>query len=338
MPGIMSLLVAVLVSAAPPTRVSDVQVQRNDEAFETRLGFNRGIPESNVTLDFVNETIQLNVRGAKIDRPQSKALQDDPGVRSVYTYQANPDILRTRVILKKGTRADQYRDRVDVQVAGEDVLLRLRDEFTAAAPVQTFEPPVALGEPSPEPAPQEVPAGSKVSEAEAVLQSENPAKEKNLSEAQIPVLTQTAKTEAAAASGENTLVRTGLGFAIAIALLVTLGLGVRKWVQNRALPKTNTSIRMLTQFHMGPKRSLAVVRVAGETLLIGVTDSNVTLLKTLSLIDEEIPENVPRSFEETLGRAGAGEVDFKEDQRPDDFSFKGLRDIYKSSRKSSREV
>jgi flagellar protein FliO/FliZ len=43
-----------------------------------------------------------------------------------------------------------------------------------------------------------------------------------------------------------------------------------------------------------------IVQVAGETLLLGVTDHNITMLKTLALIDDEVPAELPQKFNHTM--------------------------------------
>ncbi len=63
-------------------------------------------------------------------------------------------------------------------------------------------------------------------------------------------------------------------------------------------------IRVLTQHHLGPKKTLAIVRVAGESILIGITDHNISMLKSLSLLDDEIPNNeAANNFQQTLDHA-----------------------------------
>ena len=60
-------------------------------------------------------------------------------------------------------------------------------------------------------------------------------------------------------------------------------------------------IRVLTQFHLGPKKTLAIVRVAGESILIGITDHNISMLKSLSLLDDEVPNSEEATnFQQTL--------------------------------------
>ncbi|MFZ4404525.1 MAG: FliO/MopB family protein [Pseudobdellovibrionaceae bacterium] len=71
-------------------------------------------------------------------------------------------------------------------------------------------------------------------------------------------------------------------------------------------------IKILTQHFLGPKKSLAIIRVAGESILIGVTENNINLIKSLALLDEDIPEQTPEKFSNLV-----------EDE---DFYFKGIKD------------
>jgi len=65
-------------------------------------------------------------------------------------------------------------------------------------------------------------------------------------------------------------------------------------------PESLMKIKMITQFHLGPKKSLAVIRVAGESLLLSITDTQISLIKSLALLDEDIPESTPMDFAASL--------------------------------------
>lgn len=65
----------------------------------------------------------------------------------------------------------------------------------------------------------------------------------------------------------------------------------RRWKSDRARGAEKTRIEMLHQFHLGPKKSVALIRVAGEAILIGCTDHSVNFIKSIALIDDEL-ENV----------------------------------------------
>ncbi len=105
-------------------------------------------------------------------------------------------------------------------------------------------------------------------------------------------------------------------------------------------------IKILTQHYLGPKKSLAVIRVAGESILIGITDSSINAIKTLSLMDDEIPDHVPGAFNETLDRKT--KADAKNDSRQfnisnmetadEEFTVAGLQDLVKEKLKGMRSL
>lgn len=153
--------------------------------------------------------------------------------------------------------------------------------------------------------------------------------------------------------------------------------GFKKWPGAKKLTGRSRMIEVLSQHHLGPKRSLAVVRVAGEACLIGVTDQNITILKTLSLLDDDVPnvgkenENSPKKetktlsskFQETLAatftksnvktapqennektgaafytRAAKVAAAKAETAPEEDFTMQGLREIVGERLKSMREL
>ena len=89
-----------------------------------------------------------------------------------------------------------------------------------------------------------------------------------------------------------------------------------------------------------------IVNVAGESLLLGVTDHNISILKNLSLLDEELPSDVPTTF------AGAINETFVEsknlvasrnsnEEQEDDFAVQGLaqiKDKVSSRLKNMRQI
>ena len=72
------------------------------------------------------------------------------------------------------------------------------------------------------------------------------------------------------------------------------------WRRNYQLTTQNKKIRILSQFYLGSKKRLMIIRVAGEHLLLGVTDSNISLIKPLSLIDEDSHLESEESFVKKL--------------------------------------
>jgi flagellar protein FliO/FliZ len=74
----------------------------------------------------------------------------------------------------------------------------------------------------------------------------------------------------------------------------------RRWARPKDSKAKGSRIEMLHQFHMGPRRSIALIRVAGETMLVGVTDHNINMLKAVTLIDDELEGLMKKDFNNFL--------------------------------------
>lgn len=150
-------------------------------------------------------------------------------------------------------------------------------------------------------------------------------------ESEIPVFASTAQEKKSAGVGIERLVLTL--FVVCVVLAAAL-FGIKRWGINRkGLAGSNTKIQILTQHHLGPKKSLAIVQVAGEAILIGITDQNISMLKTLALIDDEVPGLVPKNFSDELENdanlANLEQEGFEpEPEEPvENFAMKGLGEV-----------
>ena len=118
-----------------------------------------------------------------------------------------------------------------------------------------------------------------------------------MKESEIPV---NLGSQQKAASNDSPLFKIILSFAV----LGVLGCGgyffFKKYVRTAGDQSNAKQIKILTQHYLGPKKSLAIVRVAGESILIGVTDQNISMIKALSLLDDELPQVLPKNFEDSL--------------------------------------
>jgi flagellar protein FliO/FliZ len=99
--------------------------------------------------------------------------------------------------------------------------------------------------------------------------------------------------------------------------------------------KRNSQVKILTQHYLGPKKSLAIIRVAGESMLIGVTDQNINLIKTLALLDEEIPQDTPKDFSKSLDKSMN---EFSSEDETEEFSFSKIKDFVSGRLKNMKEI
>lgn len=171
---------------------------------------------------------------------------------------------------------------------------------------------------------------------------------KKLAESDIPVLTSVKEKKVAGGSSSFRVLISFFVLAILAGGLVLFS----KWYTKKHTKSTeNHKIRVLTQHYLGPKKSLAIVRVAGESILIGVTDHSISMLKSLSLIDDEVPENLPNHFQESMDEADLNpdlQVKMKKESNPtngkpkadevDDFVLNTIKDKVSVKLKNMRSI
>ena len=181
------------------------------------------------------------------------------------------------------------------------------------------------------------PAAESTAKSEAnTLIPEATASIKNVKEADIPVNLETAKKSA---TGENPIYKVLAAFGILGILGCAAYLFIKKYKHTAGKQNQATQIKILTQHYLGPKKSLAIIRVAGESILVGITEQNINLIKSLSLLDEEIPVETPKSFGNVFSKtqkmnATAAAQDVAEDE----FAISGIKDFVSSKLKNMRSL
>ena len=154
-----------------------------------------------------------------------------------------------------------------------------------------------------------------------------------LAEDQIPLTIEAAKKPAEAGSPVTKALMSGM---ILLALAGTSFYFVRKYRSSNSINKSNMQIKVLSQHYLGPKKSLAIIHVAGESMLVGITDTNISMIKSLSLIDDEVPANVPNTFADSLTKADASAPTAARHELDEEFSFSNVTDTVSKKIKSMR--
>ena len=174
--------------------------------------------------------------------------------------------------------------------------------------------------------------------ATEITKTESVTAKQSLDESQIPLNVDVSKKAIDNTSTSTRLLLTGL---ILVAIFGSTYYMVRKYKLSNTINKSNTKIKVLSQHYLGPKKSLAIIHVAGESILIGITDSNISMIKSLSLIDDEVPADLPQNFEDTLRLkterpAGASAKSVQVEELEEEFSFAGVKDSVSKKIKSMR--
>lgn len=337
--------------AGEEAELQDVRYLATGSGFQLELEFDRPYKADGVTVELINHTVQVNLPKAYYEQGKELQRVKDKKIKSIFTYQVNAGLLRSRIIYYPAHPAKDLEGRVKIEPKGNSVFVSVVDSSVAAAapaPVTAREFPVIppndlngeLEKALEMAVPEDVEASSvQTSSATDILSKDMdfpaklpekkvtakqadeviPAKQEatakseisempteGVAEKDIPVLTE-AKVSKSEKEESSTYWRMAMSLVVVLVFAGALVIGAKYWTRNRVGAQDQTKIRVLTQHHMGPKKSLAIIQVAGESILIGVTDHNINLIKTLALLDEEIPTDTPNSFAKEMTRAGIGE-------------------------------
>lgn len=112
-------------------------------------------------------------------------------------------------------------------------------------------------------------------------------------ESEIPVVMSTPKTT----KTESNVIWRFLASAFLIAVVGgALMYAARRWSRQKDKGGKQARIEVIHQMHLGPRKSLALIRVSGEVMLVGITDHNINMIKSIALIDDELESAVKGDF------------------------------------------
>lgn len=333
----LGLLGSSAALASGVAQVEKVRASREGEIFTADLQLKGDFSSPEVQAQFANETVQVDLPGVALGKGKFLTRVDDRLVKSVYVTQPDGGIVRAKIILKMGFLAKSIENQVRISKrAGGLTIEILGDAQRGVAKNETESVRVvAVGDADQQSEDAAFPtklvadgsaaaagvegatSGDKATlpgEGESAPIAEKKPDTNKLPENQIPVLT---KAEGEKKEAGSSLPRLLITLGVLAVVLGATSFGVKRWASKSQGKNQNTRIKVLTQHHLGPKKSLAIIQVAGESILIGMTDQNISMLKTLSLLDDEIPEATPSNFDHAL-------ADFDEDDE-DDISPRGKK-------------
>tara|TARA_B100001248_G_C27399434_1_gene468771 strand:+ start:11916 stop:12944 length:1029 start_codon:yes stop_codon:yes gene_type:complete len=342
MKSILLILYTGLSWATNPVVLQDINKTVEDGRLVLEYTFNDRIDSRKVNLDFINETLQIDVPKAFIEEKKRFTNVEDDKVRSLYSYQMDKDTLRLRIIYDQ-LKADSLQDKVTTRFSGNKMRVLIDDgripfkEVSTELPEKVVAPTIQVEDIVVSDGKDSV---TKNTEAVSVaVEQEKTAEEMKkdaaYDEAAIPVFANVQKTEKKEKqSGLNQM-----AMAVGIVFLTIIGmfLLLRRWSKTK-YKNPHTHIKVLTQHHLGPKKTLAIVSVAGESILLGITESNINMIKSLSLMDEDLPEDLPQNFDGAFREADERMEDKEQGIEEDKFNVMGIKDVVRTRLKDMREL
>lgn len=319
-----------------------------DSDFITEMTFDQSA-ESQAMLEFSKDFVQVDLKGNNQLQRREVLRVANKDFTSVILSQFSPEVVRVRLMLATPGTSNKFKGRVKVETVNDIVRVRVMSDGAPIAalddePTESVETTEASATVAPAIAATEQPAAQLLAGEMAATPVAAPViSEAPKAESEIPVLT---KLAAPGAQGKSLWGR--LVASLVVILLVAGGMVLfsKQWAKRRTGLSQHHQIKVLTQYGLGPKKSLAIVRVAGESILIGITDQNISMLKSLALLDEDLPMDIPKSFPEELQQSlpvadrvsltgAVAKVDTKE---AEDFSFGTVRDMVASRLREMRSL
>ena len=260
-----------------------------------QLMFDRAVDPSQIKTEFFKDIIQISIEDVSVYPARILPIEGSE-IHKLFTYQYTPKLVRARFSVQG--KAEDFKDRISVQSQGKQIVLKLlpkgmkRDQIAMAA------------------AQIEKPKPSK--EAQEILEKVIRAEESKLpAEAAVPVVVK--KPEVAgkgAASGlglkkESSASSAGIPMRAILFLLGAIAVAGFLLVQVRKkgfenklggflskvgipgisridlLRKQKRLIEVVASHYLGPKKSIAVVRVQGRMMVLGITNESINLISQM---------------------------------------------------------
>lgn len=372
------------LSASAVKTVTAVNAYEHQGRFVTEIQFAEPISPEDLSLQYINQTVQVEIPDAQLLKGTLKRPINHSRVKSLYTYEPKQNLVYSRIIQHKPHLAEDLKDNIEVEIKDNIAFVRISEPQSVASNAKAESivvPPNSLATKLPEKESVKLSVGEILAKeiaitADEMLEEEDTIKREpaivkkdaeklkkqavkakaevksenkdfsNLPESEIPVLT-AKKADPVEVSGSMGK----MFYSLIIIALMAAGIAyfTRWWSKRHTKSLDNNKIRVLTQHHLGPKKSLSIIQVAGETILIGVTDHNINMIKTLSLLDEELPEFDPTTtFSESLDAniatdAVLDKVSFNNSKKKksddvDEFALGNIKDIVSNRLKDMRPL
>lgn len=242
--------------------LEDVKHYQKGNHFITELDFDRSFDISKVKLDYINQTIQVDIPKGFLRSANSQKVSGSDKVNLIYTYQATPRTLRTRIIYNKPFLAKNLKGKVHFEKKGSSLRIKIKDT-------------VLLPEKKAVTAKKEKPK-KVITSLRTVAQKAQRAK--NLK----PVAVVKAQEETKSSSVYWQVF-------VTLLLIVVAALSGVFFLRQRKGPgddieaywaKQDKDIKVLTKQSLTDEKTLVLIEYKGEEILLGMTPMNITFLKT----------------------------------------------------------
>ncbi len=328
--------------AADLNTLKSIQVEHKGTTTLIHMDMAQEVNQDQIEARFMRRTIEWDLAGVQIKKDKMFVDVGEADINNIYASQPDQKGLRIRINLNNEKVASNYHEQVRF-LKDSNKLTMVLDSSVAMLPhnikelsrmyevklesmamMQDHIAQKSVLSMEPSEAESNTPLASTAKSLEQEMALDETKEEK-----EIPLKVKNVKAEVSSASGMG---RIAAGFMALLVLMGSLFFINKKLKEKKSGAAFNhDSIKVVSQKYLGPKRQLTLVRVSGEYLLLGVTDHNISLIKQLSVIDDELPDLDPQDFKTAVKRmdARSNNVDTHAQEIEDSFSVSSLSDVKK---------
>jgi flagellar protein FliO/FliZ len=319
----LSTVAVTSTVAKANSSLTGITTKRIGSDFFVELNFSGIISENDVRLNYEPTGINISVAGVRSSQKQIRVVKDSTVDRVFASNGADGDI-KLQIKVAKALSGLQFEKSTTFVTQTNQLLIRVGEPALAAAAAAA--------------------AGAMPGALIDKLMKQESEKSSSTASGATTEVRQAGSTASDEASPvfknptpevkAKTTTTAGLVGRMLLSLSIVAGVfgaglyGLRKWPGTKKLTSRSKMIEVLAQHSLGPKKSVAVIRVAGEAVLVGVTDNHVSILKSLALLDDD-------KFQSALQNTVAKSV---QSEAGEDFSMRGLKEIVHDRLKNMKSL
>lgn len=335
--GISLLVCLWMISGAHAEQASITGIKSYEENGSRIIDLNLSQKPDlkNISVEFDRNFIQISLKGVSAYPARTENIGESI-LDKVFTYQYQPDLARARVLLN-GTAAS-VKGKTSWELTAQGVKIRIKSIAAAAAAkvsdsvkIKSSSTYAASSASAPittdaeeERVVQEIldesKAGGKAKEESLTLSSSSSTANRKpaISSEEQPLFgAKTGTEEANKASKETSIKRILASLLLVLGLIGATAMGYRRFALGKGIPfqKQNKLIDIIANQSMGPKRSIALVKVLDQYMVIGMAGDGMNLLSNLGnnvdiekFIDAAGGDSFTDMFDGVLGK-GSGKED-----------------------------
>ncbi len=338
---IVSALLGPVVSSSQAWAVTALKKVAVSDGQQLDLLFDGKLAKNQIKTEFFNDTIQISLNDVSV-YPAKIFAVSGPELTKVFAYQYAPKLVRCRLTVKG--KAENFKDRVAVDIDGKMVTVRLvatSNDRVAHSSAQATRPAAEAEAPAQRAAQEKVekPAPAPA-EAEAKLSADEKILLEKVLKSPAPEGGKARGLQLTSAKAAPSLFK-GLGMLmVVLAAFGACALMARKLKTSRrdssgAGKKLNGMlgrlvgkgfggrdkvIDVVATHHLGPKKSITVVKISGKLLVLGVSGESINLIS-------QLPDTSASDAERAMNQELEAESRSSEGHMVDPLDSLGLEDF-----------